>query len=428
MAKSFAAAVGLLLLLGLATPATADEVKWSPVNIPSEGKAGNWVLAGGTDIQQLVMTTGGDLYAHARGLTYTLCESSDGGYHWSYPGNVKDDIAAMAAAPDDADTIYYATVSEVYKSSDGGQKFTQLAASPGGAGSNDIEITDIDVVTLDGSNIVAAATRDSDSSQFGGVYVLNEDKPFSEWMDTGIGNYDVYAVAFSPNFTADQQLVAVATDETDTFVTTKVGAATWGQTVGDARLDRDNSGAPVATANSAVIAFPEDYRADTDTDRYVQFIAIDTGDGNGDVHTVTGIEAPLPSVATDLNIGAGYDLDNVDVTGLAIEGTSATANLLAGAAGSAEVYFSTDGGDSWTRSDKPPTGQAKTQVVMAPDFAGTGQAYAATSGNGSAVSVTRDGLTPKSTVLLTWRCPPAITKTIPSSCLPGEASTACGAA
>jgi hypothetical protein len=391
MAKSFAAALGLLLLFGLVTPATADEVKWSPVSIPSEGKAGNWVLAGDTDIQQLVMTTGGDLYAHVRGLTYTLYESTDEGCRWSYTGTVKDDIVALAAAPDDADTLYYATVSEVYKSSDGGQNFTPLAGSPGGAGSNNIEITDIAVTTMDGSNIVAAATRDSDSSQFGDVYVLDEDKPFSEWISTGIGNYDVYAVAFSPEFADDRQLVAIATDEKDTFVTTKVGDATWGQTVGDARLDRDNSGAPVAVATSAVIAFPEDYQADTDTDRYVQFVAVDTGDGSGDVYTVTGVESPLPSVATDLNIGAGYDLDNVDVTGLAIEGTCATANLLAGAAGSVEVYFSTDGGDSWTRSDKPPTGQTNTYVVMAPDFARTGQAYAATSGYGSAVSITRDG-------------------------------------
>ena len=131
MAKSVAVVLGLLLLLGLATPATADEVKWSPVSIPSEGKAGNWVLAGGTDIPQLAITTSGDLYAHVRGLTYTLYQSTDEGCHWSYPGEVRDDIAAMAAAPDDADTIYYATASEVHKSSDGGQTFTPLAASPG---------------------------------------------------------------------------------------------------------------------------------------------------------------------------------------------------------------------------------------------------------------------------------------------------------
>jgi len=45
-------APGLILLLSLffSTPtglaiASPDEVKWSRVNIPTEGKAGDWVLA-----------------------------------------------------------------------------------------------------------------------------------------------------------------------------------------------------------------------------------------------------------------------------------------------------------------------------------------------------------------------------------------------
>jgi len=32
---------------------SADEVKWSRVNIPSEGNAGNWLLASGSDVQHL---------------------------------------------------------------------------------------------------------------------------------------------------------------------------------------------------------------------------------------------------------------------------------------------------------------------------------------------------------------------------------------
>jgi len=179
--------------------------------------------------------------------------------------------------------------------------------------------------------------------------------------------------------------VAVATNETDTFVTTKVGDAGWGATVGDARLDRDNSGIPtsVAVAASADIAFPEDY--DVTMGRYGLFVAIDTGSGNGDVYRINR------TAATDLNIGFGYGLSNIDVTAVAVTGNAATANLLAGAASSARVYFSTDGGRIWTRSTKEPTGQAKTCVVMAPDFSSSGKAYAATSGTESAFSYTADG-------------------------------------
>ncbi len=56
-------AVGLLLLLSLLvliSPLTSavadpDEVTWSRVNIPAEGKAGNWVLASGSDVAHLTL-------------------------------------------------------------------------------------------------------------------------------------------------------------------------------------------------------------------------------------------------------------------------------------------------------------------------------------------------------------------------------------
>ena len=55
--------MGLFLLLCLLvsisplTPAVADpdEVKWSRVNIPTEGRAGNWVLAKGSDVAHLTI-------------------------------------------------------------------------------------------------------------------------------------------------------------------------------------------------------------------------------------------------------------------------------------------------------------------------------------------------------------------------------------
>ncbi len=387
MAKILAISLGLVLLLSSAAPVAADEVKWSPVGIPTEGRAGGWVLASGSDTRHLTMAADGALYAHGKGLANTLYKSTDGGYQWADIGGVADDIVAIATAPDDADTIYYATAASVFKSSDGGRQFTRLGGEPGGAGSGNIEITAIDVATREGRNVIAAATRDRDGGQFGGVYTLNEGEPSPGWKDTAIGSYDVYAVAFSPDFATDRQLVAVASDESDTFVTTRIDAA-WGQTVGDARLE--SSGASVV-ATSAAIGFPGDYDSDVGGDNYVQFIAVATGDGNGDAYRVTGAAAPAPSVASDLNTGAGYGLEGVDVTGLAVSGRATSACLLAGATDSAEVYLSDDGGESWTRSAKPPTGESRTYLAIAPDFARSGTAYAATSGTGSAISITRDG-------------------------------------
>jgi len=384
----------LLLSLFLVSPssnvaAAPDEVKWTRVNIPTEGKAGNWVLADGSDIQQLTMAPDGTLYAYGEGLTYTLYQSSNGGYSWSYLSNVSDNIVDIAIAPDENNTIYYATSSNVYKSTDGGRKFKSLPANPGGAGSNNIEITSIAVARLE-SNIIAVATRDTDIAQFGGIYLLDEGQMIPGWANTALGNYDAFAVAFSPNYPADRQLVAVVTGGTDTYVTTKIGTAGWGTTIGNARLDKDNSGipTPVAVTNSAAIAFPSDY--DASSADYNLFIAIDVGSNNGDVYRINPTEAPGNSSATDLNIGTDYGLSNVDITGLAVDGNGNDAILLAGAARSAQIYSSTDGGRDWAKSRKEPTGGSKTYVLIAPDFSSSGKAYVATSGNESAISISRD--------------------------------------
>ncbi len=383
----------LTLILGLSllgftniiTPANAatNTIEWSGVNIPTEGEPGNWVLASGSDIRHLTMTTDGTLYGYINpsGTSYTLFKSTDSGYSWSTTGEVTDAIVDIATAPDDANIVCYATAADVYQSTDAGSNFTPLPANPGGAGSDNIEITSIDVARLDNSSIIIVGTRDTDDSQYGGVYILDENEPPTGWINTNIGNYDVGTVAYSPNFAANRQLIAVVTDEQDTFVTTKIGDTGWGEVIGDATI------AGLAPRTTA-IAFPDDY--DATTEDYVLFVAIDTGSDNGDVYKVEGVSAPGNSVATDLNIGSAYGLSNVDVTGLAATGNATTADLLAGATSSAQIYISIDSGNNWTRSAKEPTGQTKTDVVMASDFTSSGTAYAATSGAESAFSCTTD--------------------------------------
>ncbi|GAH82762.1 unnamed protein product, partial [marine sediment metagenome] len=224
MAKVKAVALGLLLLglLSSTAPAMAspDIAKWSRVSIPTDGGAGDWVLALDSDVQHLSMAIDGTLYAYGKGLSYTLYKSVDEGYSWSAMGKVEDAIVALATAPDDANVVYYATSSHVYESTDGGESFLPLPLNPGGAGSNNIEITSLDVAkdfAEPTTNIIAVGTRDKDKDKFGGVYLLNAAHLFA-WTDTELGNYDVYAVAFSPNYPDDGQLVAVVTDEVDTIV------------------------------------------------------------------------------------------------------------------------------------------------------------------------------------------------------------------
>jgi hypothetical protein len=379
-------AVGIIWLLSLlspmsqTTPALADQVtaKWLRVNTPTEGTAGNWVLANGSDALHLTMAIDGTLYAYGKSLTYTLYKSTDSGYSWSSTGKVTDAIVGIAAAPDDAGVIYYATTANVYKSTNAGDSFASLPPNPGGAGSNNVEITSI-AAAEDGT--VAVGTRDTDPHDYGDVYTLKESESFT-WVDTNIGDYDVYTVAYPP---ISSQLVAVATDGDDTIVSSNIGDAGWGNTIGDVTItDLEPA--------SASLAFPNDYHPDVTAGANILFMGIDSDGGlKGDVYKITNMTAPNSSVATDLNIGIAYGLDKVDVTSVAISGEAANARLLAGVADSVQVYFSTDSGSHWTISSKPPTGESKTYVLMAPDFASSGRAYAATSEAESAVSYTVDG-------------------------------------
>jgi hypothetical protein len=394
MAKAAAAAMGLLLLIlsSLTTPAAAgpDLLKWSRVNVPADGEKGDWGLAWGSDIQHLIMANDGTLYACGWGLDYTLYSSDDSGLSWQARGEVADDIVAIATAPDDASLVYYATPSRVYESDDGAESFLPLPEGPGGAGGNNIEITSLDIArdfAEPDSNIIAVGTRDKDPGQFGGVYLLKPDSPFV-WTDAGVGNYDIYDIAFSPNYTDDGQLVAVVTDEVDTFVTSKIADQEWGATIGDARLNQDNSITPtsVAVDAKATIVFPEDYNSDVPNSACVLFIGIDAGSENGDVYRIMGMAAPGKSLAIDLNIGQAEYVDNVDVTGLTASGQADSAYLIAGAAGSTDIYLSQDSGQNWEKSLKPPTGNSQTYPLMA-----NGLVYAATSGTDSAFSLSRDG-------------------------------------
>ena len=393
--KIAACAIGLLLPAILvsthipvpAAAAPVDANRWTKVGIPTEGEAGNWVLAAGSDVHHPVLSPDGTLYACCPGLPYTLYRSTDGGRGWTHIGNVHDTIVSIAVAPHDASRLYYATNSTVYRSSNGGRTFEALPPNPGGAGTGTVAITAIAVSRFD-STIVAAATRDAVTSAFGGVYTLDEADVIPTWTDTGIGSYDVYAVAFSPCYASDRQLMAVMTDETDTCIAVKTGGG-WGAATGTARLDRDNSGSatPVAVAVSAAIAFPDDYDSGAGND--VFFVAIDTGDGGGDVYRFDAAEAPSASIATDLDAGSACGEENIDITGLAVRGDSAGARLLAGAADSAMVLSSVDAGDTWTTSRKEPTGNDSTFVLM-PAGDGAFPAFSATSGDGSAFSVSTD--------------------------------------
>ncbi len=370
-------AVGLLLLLSLLfsiSPLTSavadpDEVTWSRVNIPAEGKAGNWALANGSDVAHLTIAIDGTLYAYVKGLTYTLYKSTDEGRSWSYTGGVTDAIVDIVCSSLDADIIYVTDGSHVYKSADAGASFSKVADATLPILDDNESITCLDV-GYDASDdpYVFIATADTDNGDFGGVYYLPEADSGAEWTDLQVGNYDVYSIAGSPKFKDDSQVIAIVTDEIHTYVTNNYGiVGDW--TSGVELLEGDITSFAITAASD--IRFPSDF-----DETYKLFIGV-VGAG-GDVYQVTS------GAAYDLNVGT-------DIISLDAVGETGNTQLLAGAAGSAQIYLSTDGGSNWVGSVKPPTGDSKTYVLMAPDFTSGGKAYAATSGIESAFSHTTDG-------------------------------------
>jgi len=363
----------------------SNAITWQTANIPGQGAENGWLLAAGSDITCLASDSTGILYAGVTGLSSNLYKSFDDGKSWQAIGNGTDAIIDMVIADDD--TLYSATAYQIYKCVN--DTNTVVASLSSRLTDPDTVISSIDVSPYNGSYAILVGAKNQNNGQFGGVFVIYGDV-FMQWQDLGLAGCDVHTAAFSPQFPQDNCIVALANDETHTFITWKTGSGNWAATIANAELKDGETGSPLTEIETAKIAFPNDYSSNANSGNCVLYAALETGINDGDVYAVYGRQNPGQSIAEDLDVASSYGQNSIDIKGFNICGSLGDICMMAGSSTSGHIYISSDGGNQWQQSRKSPAGGQITSVLMSADYKNSGKAYCATGGSESAFSESYD--------------------------------------
>jgi hypothetical protein len=299
------AAIMTSLLITSAIPVSAGTQKWSEdLKVPST--ANNVLNTAIVDASAFAQSpVDGALYASVTddGTNWKLIKSIDGGRTWT-GGTATTAVAATALAAKavaivpsktEADVVFLATATTLYKSMDGGKTFTTIVGAPGSEA-----ITALDVDTFGGRYIAVVGT--DNASTLGGVYFWDSNDVFNNLNPVGTTTFGeaVLALKIAPTFAVDRAVVAVG----PVNVRVNVNGGAWGATI------TDNT--TVAAGTGVVdIAFPSDFNAVTNP---VYFIAV-SGTGKG-VFRMSG------SAGTSLNVYASTVMNNIDVFGAFNTGTA----------------------------------------------------------------------------------------------------------
>ncbi len=390
--------IAMVFSLGIAlmaTPVSADPDEWSTYDLPDQGEDGNYFWDNTIDAGPgpIDMDIDGNLWAYVSiGADEDLVMSSDGGRSWDVT-DYNDDtdaaaITAIVCSPIDADIVYVAAATKVWKTDDAGDNWDDLGAP---------DANNISAMTVGegGDTHYIYVATDSAAATPDLVYYY-EDAFGGAWTDLDLEDQDadledVLALQASPDFDNDGLVFAVFTTDAgdETYVayndSASVGAAGWEsweiQSDGDAKF----------LATAAAIAIPDDFDQD---DAFEFFVGV-SGPAHvgslGGVYRIYGDTTAL----TDL-------LDDVEdeVMSLDVVGDIGNTYLMAGIdgaigdAGVADVWYSDDDGDNWLQASAEgisPAGDADTYVICGDDIADDGMGWAATDGTGAGVQLTMSG-------------------------------------
>ena len=373
----------LTVLITSAIPVSAGTLAWSVFPTPG---IKNCQLVANNDIDLFkIAPDGADMFAYDN-TAHLLYKSNNSGTTWttdSIGTGLEPNVAtAMAVSPDYANDkiVVAASGRKVYRSIDGGINFYDISLNISSLLALTEVITSIDysprhlgyqTIIIGTSNVPLGGH----ACLLGGLS--------SAWSDLDIGNWsspkvacNVLALAFSPNNQSDNGIMAVVTYSGGTMLTSKNGNNTWG-------ADIINTNIFTQQAGTATLAFPADFEWSS-----LHYVLVGTsGTTADDVFLVNAGVVGGTSSVYDLNAGGTFE---TEVNSIAVKGALSQAKVLVGQKASPVILYASDisySVASWNTSSKSPTGSANTIVAWSPT---SNNAYAATSGIGSALSRSTD--------------------------------------
>ncbi|MBA7639684.1 hypothetical protein ES703_47344 [subsurface metagenome] len=318
-----------------------------------------------------------------------LMISTDDGRTWEETDYAADTdgstITAMAVSSEDADVLYVADATNVWKTDDAGDSWTDLGAVIDPDNPSTTYLVAITCLAVGYEDEIPHIFVGGDELTGAGEVFYYQDAPFaSTWIDLdvcapdnsiAIDSSDVWGIATSPDFDSDTLVVVVIQSGTQSFVSANVGAGIGTEDWDDLELLDDLAASYVITGATNPV-FVGDFDI---VDAYELFVGVSglAHDGSlGGVYRITGMTNADDFLLPDVD----DDIVSLDVVGdLAYTSLLAGTDGIATAVGPGSIWYSTDDGDDWDETDKAPTGAGATQnyVIVDDDFADSGIAWCA---------------------------------------------------
>ncbi|GAH80935.1 unnamed protein product, partial [marine sediment metagenome] len=239
-------------------------------------------------------------------------------------------ITAMAVSTEDADVLYVADATNVYKTDDAGDSWTDLGAVIDPDSPTDTYLVAITCLAVGYEDEIPHIFVGGDEFTGAGEVFYYQDAPFaSTWIDLdvcapdnsiAIDISDVWGIATSPDFDSDTLVVVVIQSGTQSFVSANVGAGIGTEDWDDLELLDDLAASYVITGATNPV-FVGDFDI---VDAYELFVGV-SGPAHaatdGGVYRITGMTNADDFLLADVD-------DNI--VSLDVVGDLAYVSLLAG--------------------------------------------------------------------------------------------------